>query len=297
MSSIKDEIIIKTIEELENYKSIIEKEPLQDGDLEYIDLDSDIDEELDCKINDYLDERLVYLIGCSSVPTDLIDDLKKNDGVSTIINMIKSIHSFCQKNKNGIPIEMLDNFVAFVNNESIRFNDDFKGTESNMLINDIIGFRNSAELTDMSFIYEEAIKFFYMDKKGVVFEDTIESLLNLEEKVYAFLVDALYADDAEFCNKYFSEDEGVGSDDSLYVINYIANDFPIVFKKASFLERISAILASNKDITKTKVLIDSFINTEGSLVEKIECVKSLTKLKKNNNIVMRHVVNGYNKRS
>ena len=44
MSRIKDEKIVNTIEELENYKSIIEKEPLRDGDLEYIDLDSDIDE-------------------------------------------------------------------------------------------------------------------------------------------------------------------------------------------------------------------------------------------------------------
>lgn len=250
--------------------------------------------ELDKIINDYLNERLIYLIGFADISCDVANDIINQKSYDFIIGILKSIRTFLEVNENKLPIDVPHNFVKFINNPNLRFSNRFKTKEANQIINDIIGYSNSAKFTDYSFFINEVPKFYDFDQNGKLFMDDIEKIIELEENVYEYLVDTLFAKDEEYIKKYFLGDQGIGTLNNLYVINYLANDFPLVFKDKTFLERTSSILATNKKLTETPGIV-SHVLAERSISDKIKCITYLKSFKKKNKSVIGHVVNGYNR--
>ena len=250
--------------------------------------------ELDQRINEYLNERLVYLIGFADLSEGVANDIINLKSYDFVMSMLKLIRAFLKKNENKLPVSVPHNFVKFINNPNLRFADKFRTKEVNEVINDIIGYSNAAKFTDYSFFINEVPKFYDFDQNGEIFSDTIDEIIELEENVYEFLVDTLFANDDEYLEKYFFGDQGIGTLSNLYVINYIANDFPLVFKDKTFLERTSTILTTNSKLTNTPGIV-SHVIAERSIPEKIKCISYLKTFKKKNQSVIGHVVNGFNR--
>ena len=239
------------------------------------------DRKIDAKIIDYWKKRRLYLIGFADVSSDTINDMLKDQERDFVYSLVKSIRDFLAEHVGQLPVDVPHNFAKFINNENIRFNY-LNDKEINSMINDIIGFSNTARFTSYDFFLKEFPKFYDFDQFVFVFPKNMNQLIFLEESVFEYLSDALFEEDELFHKKYFFGDEvGVGRIDSLYVINYIANDFPYIFKDEVFKERTSAILGKNKDLSEMPNVFES---------------KAFQKsFKKKNDGTMRHVVNGINR--
>ena len=69
---------------------------------------------VDKRINEYLDTRLMYLIGFANLSQDVINDIIARRSDEFKINTVKAIKKFLEDNKNKLPVDVGQNFLKFV---------------------------------------------------------------------------------------------------------------------------------------------------------------------------------------
>lgn len=227
--------------------------------------------ELDIKINSYLDRRLAYIIALTELDDSTYDDIILSQK-ENIINILESIYKFQEENKDGLLNENEQNILTFVNRPLIRFDGNGVNKENNNLVNKIIDNVNTSEFRDGNFLLSEFQKFFTFKNKLIVNDYYLENFYGLEQYVHIFLSDVLFLSDDDFFKEYLENGEGLWNDDVLYVLNYLLNDFPIVFKNKTFYERIYSILYFNKMLFRKKDFIVKQLKEEPN-VTFLRCFK------------------------
>ena len=199
---------------------------------------------INSKINNYLDERLVYFIMLAQLDGETYDDIiaSQKEGMS---NILEKIFAFQVRNKDCLPEFTCHNIINFINRPGVRFKDGNINKENNEIINKIIENANSSKFIKNDFVISESKKFFKFGKKTFVKECKADDFCELEQLVHIFVVDMLFASDEEYSERYLKGGEGTGNESVLFVINYLINDFPIIFRDQRFYDRCSGILGCN----------------------------------------------------
>ena len=253
-----------------------------------------MDNELDKKINDYLDERLIYYIGFTELTDEVIDSIIIDEDYDSIVSFLKLMLHIEKENINKFPQSVFKNFVKFVNTDKIRFNKAYKNKEVYDIINEMITLSNTAEFDDFTFFENEATKFFE-DYEGCLKEDYV-LILEVERVIHDFVEDAIYANDDQFREKYLEElfinDRNSNPFYNLFIINYILNDFPLLFENKAFKNRVSLIL-KEYNLKSTKNQMIQHLSKEKTLKKKFFCYQSYKFLHKKNNAVIHNIENEF----
>lgn len=224
--------------------------------------------ELNNKINNYLNKRIVYLIALTELDLSVYDDIitSQQDNMKDIL---ESIYEFQEKNKDGLLEENEKNILAFINRPQIRFNGTCVNKDNNDIINKIIENVNTSEFKNGNFLLSEFQKFFTFKNKLIIKDCYLDNFYYLEQYVHIFLSDMLFLSDDDFFAEYLEKNEALWNEDILYVLNYLLDDFPVIYENKLFAKRAHDILYCNK------VMYKSFIIQELESDEKINAVKLL----------------------
>lgn len=243
--------------------------------------------DINSKINNYLEDRMIYFIMLAPLEEKTYDKIV-NYQKDKMPKFLQKICDVQEKTMNCFPAYASKNIINFINRSGVRFSDGHIIKENNNIINNIISNANCPKDFKTDFIVEESKKFFTFENKKYINECKLSDFLDLEKTVYTYIVDMLFASNEMFSEKYTNGYEGVGNESTLYVINYLLNDFPTIFENEQFYGRTASILGYNKDLCQDNDV--ELLDMEGSQLSKRYYRKFKKSFDKKNNSILENIL-------
>lgn len=231
------------------------------------------------KINEFINERFVVSLIFSEYKKENVGLLVKRKDLDEII---LRLGNYLKEHVNDLPENVFANGLSILN--EIYFNYKDKCVNINSVLNEIKSLNNTKKRENFNdyFLFQEFDNYIYqkggfINIKSVCYLN-VKDVIALNAQMFSFIYNNIYLSDEDYYEKY-NLLEGYGLDTQyMYMINYMINTCPDIFKLPIFNARIQAILKRN----------DYFLS-EGKFIGAEEVMPKIKYMKKyNKNILKRY---------
>lgn len=208
-----------------------------------------MEKEVENKINEFINERFIVSLLYSKYDEEFVELLILRKDVDKVI---LRLCNYLKGHINDLPESVVENGISILNQIYFKHRD--KCISVIKEINEVKSLNNSKNQEDFNdyFLYQEYDRYIYqknqfINRKSIMYLD-IKDVINLNAHFFEFLYNTMYLSNEDFYIKYQLLDRYGLDTQYMYMINYMLNTCPEIFKIKNFRARIEAILKRNDHI-------------------------------------------------